>query len=66
MKNLKLYVWTETLYDRGPGVAFALAPDVETARNMLLKNSGRVVILEQDLEKEPAVYTEPFAFAVYG
>ena len=61
---LKLFVWEEVLRDYSAGVMFALAPDVETARKMLLKQCS--FLPEADLQKEPQVYTEPFALSVWG
>lgn len=64
MKDLKLFVWEGVLVDYTEGVMFALAPDVETARKMLLTQISTYD--ETDLAKEPDVYTEPFALAVCG
>lgn len=63
-KKLKLFVWYPALSDYTAGVMFALAPDVETARKMLLKEMN--YIPDEELSREPKVYTEPFALAIYG
>ena len=62
--KLKLFVWTEVLCDYSCGVMFALAPDVETARKLIL--ASRDWMDEDELKQEPDVYTEPVGFAVAG
>jgi hypothetical protein len=65
-KRLKLFVWRDVLWDAYPGVMFALAPDVETARAMLLEQGGGPT-MRCDLVREPEIYDqEPFALAVWG
>ena len=64
MKQLKLFVWTEVLCSYSCGVMFALAPDVETARKLLREEC--YYLPDTDLEKEPDVYTQPFAMSVSG
>ena len=64
MKKLKLFVWEGVLSDWTDGVMFALAPDVETARKMLIEKCH--YIPEHDLKQEPDVYTVPFALAIWG
>jgi len=64
MENLKLYIWEDVLTDYTPGVMFALAPDVETARKMLLEDTS--YIPDEDLSQEPKVYTSPVAVVVWG
>ena len=63
-KKMKLFVWEDVLTDYTAGVMFALAPDVETARKMLLETCD--YLPADDLAKEPKVYLEPFALAVWG
>lgn len=43
---------------------FALAPDVETAKKLLLEQCN--YIPDNELEVEPEIITEPFALAVWG
>jgi hypothetical protein len=64
MKGLKLFVWEDVLTDYTDGVMFALAPDVETAREMLSLQISKYDA--KDLAREPKVYTEPFALAIHG
>ena len=61
MQKLKLFVWKNVLCDYTCGVMFALAPDVETARQMLREHA-----IEDELKAEPSMYTEPIAVAVWG
>lgn len=66
---LKLYVWEGVLRVYGTGVMFALASNVGDARKLLLlkyKEDFLEESLKGDLEKEPKVYTRPFAFALEG
>ena len=62
--ELKLFVWEGVLCDYSCGVMFALAPDVDTARKMLIEKLSKWNIGE--LNTEPTIYTVPFALAVYG
>ena len=64
MQDLKLFVWEDVLRDYTSGIMFALAPDVETARKMLLEHT--YYIPDDDLSQEPKVYTSPVAIALYG
>lgn len=64
MKKLKLFVWEKVLCDYTDGVMFAYAPDVETARKLLLQ--GRPYLPQETLDLEPKVITEPYAFSLYG
>ena len=47
---LILFVWKDVLTDFSEGVMFALAPDIETARKLLLKQCD--YLPEEDLEKK--------------
>ena len=38
--QLKLFIWTEFAPDYTDGLAFAIAPNVETARNMVAEHLG--------------------------
>ncbi len=66
MKKLKLFVWDGALGDWSGGIMFALAPDVETARKMLLDELGDTDAVVADLKIEPEIFTKPVAFGVYG
>ena len=61
MIELKLFVWEDVLCDYSCGVMFALAPDVETARKMILKE-----INTDELDQDPIVVTEPRGFYCWG
>ena len=66
--NLKLYVWDDVLVDYSSGVMFALANNVEEAREVILDseysyNEGTIV---KDLKQKPKVYQEPFGLAIWG
>jgi hypothetical protein len=63
-KKLKLFVWEGVLEDYTSGVMFALAPDVKTARELLLASCD--YLPKEDLNQEPTIYTEPYALAVWG
>lgn len=65
--KLKLFVWKEVLCDYYCGVMFALAPDVETARRLVLDSMDwESSTAEQDLKSEPDVYETEFGLALYG
>ncbi len=64
MENkLKLFVWEEVLTDWSDGIMFALAENVEQAREEILKKGS---VIDVDLAKEPDVYETPIGFAVWG
>ena len=63
-KKLKLYVWENVLTDYTDGVMFALAPDVATARKLILEKCN--YIPGEDLIKDPIEITKPAGFAVWG
>ena len=63
-KKLKLFVWENVLRDYTSGVMFALAPNVDTARKMLLKKCNYIPL--EDLGQTPKVHTKPFACKVWG
>ena len=63
-KKLRLFVWEDALQDYTSGVMFALAPDADTARKMLLEKCN--YLPDNELRIEPDVYDEPFALAIWG
>lgn len=66
MENeLKLFVWEKVLVDYTDGIMFALAKDVDQARNIIRKRA-REYYIDDDLEKEPEVYTDPVGFFIFG
>ena len=65
-KKLKLFVWKEALCDYTDGVMFALARDVDEARQMLLEMHPDSSMVRADISLDPDVYDSPFAFALWG
>ncbi len=63
--KLKLFVWENVLNDHTPGIMFALAKDVESARKQILKKENREDV-KLDLMNQPLVITKPQGFALYG
>jgi hypothetical protein len=62
---MNLYVWHNVLSDYTDGIAFALAPDVETARRLVkasVNYSGR----DYEFDREPDVHSTAVGFHVYG
>lgn len=66
-KKLKLYVWQDVFCDYTCGLAVALAPDLETAREMLYLQFGgddwKRKIIENTIPDEVTI---PAAFHVVG
>lgn len=62
--GLKLFVWDGVLTDYSSGIMFALAHDVDEARRLIVKACDYVI--EEDLAKEPTVYTTPVARVLWG
>lgn len=63
MKKLKLYVWEDVLTDYTPGIMFALAENIDQARDLIRKSGN---ILESDLAGKPNVYSSRIGFALWG
>ena len=61
---LKLFVWEDVLKDYTAGVIFALAENVDEARELVLATHGEYVASETG--KEPQVFDSPVAFASWG
>ena len=73
--KLKLFVWEDVLADYFPGLAFAIAKDVNEARKLIkakIKAESLVKRVreedKEDLNQEPQVYDLdlPIAFYVHG
>ncbi len=64
--KMKLYVWDDVLRDWTSGIMFAVAPDVKSAREQILKADPNVP--SEDLAKRPSVFqlTSPRAFTCWG
>jgi hypothetical protein len=67
-RKLKLFVWEDSLKDYKSGIMFALAHDVEEARQLICPGwtPDRRGYVEDDLRQEPRVVDRPEGFAVYG
>ncbi len=66
MTDLKLYVWEDVLTDYTSGIMFAMAPDVDTARKIIIGKSGPLSSVVRDLQNEPDEYTSECGFFLYG
>lgn len=64
-KKLKLFVWEDVLCDYTCGIMFALAPDVETARKILLEKEDSNLI-KSELMADPDVIETEEGFVVWG
>lgn len=62
---LRLFVWHDVLRDHYGGVMFALAHDVDEARE-LIRKTDRLAGEDKDLARQPNVYDAPVGFAVWG
>ena len=79
---MKLFVWDDTWPEVGDtSIAFALAEDVEQARQLIMagyceeymskhlteaEKVSRLEPIKKELEGEPKVYTEPFGCYFWG
>jgi hypothetical protein len=66
---MKLFIWKNVLCDYTSGVVFALAKDVEQARQIVLKNLDELPLtgtVKQAMSEEPEVHEEPYGFALWG
>lgn len=68
VKKLKLFVWYGVRQDYTDGIAFALAENVEDAREQIRKISDdwEWKGYKGELMNEPKVYTKPFGFWMSG
>ena len=65
--ELRLFVWTDALYGYFSGIMFSLAHNVDEARVLLREKIESLSEYEEnDIKKEPQVYTGPVAFYMYG
>jgi len=75
---MKLFVWEEILCDYSCGIGFALADNIEEARNLIIKKycpdktcgecgfgEDRCMLVE-DLQPEPMIYESPIGYYVWG
>lgn len=69
MKKMKLFVWPNVLSDYTPGIMFALAHDVDEARQMIMNSEKDLAFwerFERELASQPDVYDQPIGFALWG
>jgi hypothetical protein len=66
-RNIKLFVWTDVLTDYTSGIMFALAETADEARSLIRKEVGyESSTVDEDLKKEPSIYTDKIGFKVWG
>lgn len=67
---LKMFVWEDIMTDYTPGLACALAYDVDEARKVLVKKANKKqngsASLEDGLKNEPQIIEAPEGFYVHG
>lgn len=65
---LALYVWEDVLCDHTSGVAFALAADIDHARQLIADSSNTPERIREEISKEPtAVHSHtPIGYAIWG
>ena len=65
MNNLKLFVWEKALCDYSDGIMFALAENVDKAKEYILELDDYPKVREE-LEKQPKIYESPIAYVIWG
>jgi len=60
----KLFFWDDVLENYGTGVMFAIARDLQEAKQLILAHMPCVP--EHEFEKECQIIEGPFGFAMYG
>lgn len=64
---LKLFVWENVLTDYNPGVMFALAENIEQAREKILsKEEDSPDTVKKELMNDPLVINHPEGFILWG
>lgn len=63
--ELKLFVWENVLTDYTDGVMFALAHDIDEARQQI-KDSGLSESSWDELKSEPRIYEQSIGFHLFG
>ena len=73
MSNLKLFIWHDVLQDHTSGVMFAMAENVEQAKELIiekiLEEKGAGWVLDdakKELKLTPEEVTLPKGFYLYG
>lgn len=66
MKDLKLFVWENVLRHHSYGVMFALAVDLERAKELIIEAEGGGYQLMFDLEKPHRIIEIEEGFFNYG
>ena len=69
--KLSLYVWPDFQSDYYSGIAFALAHDVDEARELIFNDackdaSYKEESIRTDLKRKPKIYDKPIAFSLSG
>lgn len=66
--ELKLFLWRDVLKDYTSGVIFALAHNIEEARQCALQSANQFVkdSVEEAIRAEPEVITASFGFVLSG
>lgn len=65
-KKLKLFVWENVLIDHSAGIMFALAPDAETARKLIIQKEGPMSSVLEGLGNKPRTVEVEEGFAIWG
>jgi len=65
---MKLFVWENVLEDYTSGIIFALAENIEEAKEQVLLKAEKweVDILKKEMEKPYKVYSSTVGFFLYG
>jgi CO dehydrogenase/acetyl-CoA synthase delta subunit len=66
--KMKLFIWKGVLFDYTDGVVFALAKNVEDARQVVLQSVedwARKSVSEA-MSGDPEVHEKPYGFALWG
>ena len=71
MKKLKLFIWEGVLEDYTSGIMFAIAENVEEARELIMSKSletdgSTSITLISDLKSEPKVIESKEGFYIWG
>ena len=64
-KKNKLFVWEDVMCDYTCGTAFALAPDVETARKMVIDDGASETEIK-NVDPDVIETSQPYAHHVWG
>jgi len=67
-EQLKLFVWEGVLTDYTDGVMFALAHNIEEAKDLIRQKAGEYELkdIEYDLKNKPLIVKKPEGFYLFG